>query len=62
MNVILIYIIKIKDDNICGFCKNLKESYPYKIINKKFCIKDKPKNTYFLNEKNKILNFCHYSC
>ena len=57
MNVILIYIIKIKDDNICGLCKDLNESYPYKIINKKFC-----KNIYFLNEKNKILNFCHYSC
>jgi proprotein convertase subtilisin/kexin type 5 len=59
------------DDNIyasnenkeCGYCINLfKDTTPYKIINKSGCLNDKPKNTYYIDEKLKLLNYCEPLC
>ena len=52
----------IMDGNECGSCKNLNKTFPYKIINETKCIKEKPNNTYFIDESSYILKYCHYSC
>ena len=52
----------IKNGKECGSCKNLNKTFPYKIINETKCIKEKPNNTYFIDESSYILKYCHYSC
>ena len=52
----------IQNETICGLCKYINETHPYKIINEIDCISEKPNNTYFIDEEKKILNFCHSSC
>jgi proprotein convertase subtilisin/kexin type 5 len=52
----------IQNETICGLCKYINETHPYKIINQNFCIKEKPNNTYFIDEGKKLLNYCHSSC
>ena len=52
----------IKKGYECGLCKNLYENISeYKLINKE-CLKSKPDNTYYINEKMKIINFCNPIC
>lgn len=46
----------------CGLCKYLNNSFPYKIINEIICIKEKPNNTYFIDEESYILDYCDSSC
>ena len=46
----------------CGLCKHLNKTFPYKIINKKNCIEEKPNNTYFIDQSLYLLNDCHSSC
>lgn len=55
-----IYVIQ--NETICGLCKYINETHPYKIINQDFCISEKPNNTYFIDEEKKLLNYCHSSC
>ena len=50
------------DEHYCGYCKHLNKSFPYKNIKEKLCQKEKPNNTFFLNEKFYILDYCHSSC
>ena len=52
----------IQNEKICGLCKYINETHPYKIINEKHCINEKPNNTYFIDEEKKLLNYCHSSC
>lgn len=52
----------VQNEKICGLCKNLNSSYPYKIINESYCRKERPDNTYIYNEQYYILNYCHSSC
>ena len=51
-------------DNIkmCGLCKDLNPSKPYKIINKEGCLEKKPNNTYIYNEKYYLLDNCSTNC
>jgi hypothetical protein len=51
-----------QNPNICGLCKNLNHSYPFKIINESFCREGKLENTYFYDKQLNILNYCHSSC
>ena len=46
----------------CGLCKYLNKSFPYKIEGEDSCIKEKPKNTFFIDESSYILKKCHSSC
>ena len=54
-----IYIIKNKS---CYLCNELDSNKLYKIYNENKCIENKPENTFYLNEKLKILKYCHNSC
>ena len=51
-----------QNETICGLCKYINETHPYKIINQEDCISEKPNNTYFIDEEKKLLNYCHSSC
>ena len=55
-------IYAIQNETICGLCKYINKTHPYKIINQNFCISEKPKNTYFIDEAKQLLNYCHSSC
>ena len=50
------------EKNYCGLCKDLNQSKPYKIINKKGCYDNQQDYTYVFNEKLKLLDKCpdHY--
>ena len=54
-----IYIINNKN---CYLCSDLDSKKIYKIYNENKCIENKPENTFYLNEKLKILKYCHNSC
>ena len=41
----------IKDNNQCGLCKDIDKENPFKVINTTECIKEKPENSYYVNEK-----------
>jgi hypothetical protein len=41
----------IQNEKICGLCKYINETHPYKIINQNFCINEKPNNIYFIDEE-----------
>ena len=44
-------IFTIKDNNQCGLCKDIDKKNPFKVINTTECIKEKPENSYYVNEK-----------
>ena len=44
------YYIKKYTYSECWLCKDLNEKYPYKLINRKECLQQKPNNSYFINE------------
>ena len=46
----------------CGLCKYLNKKSPYKIINEANCTKEKPNNTFFIDESSYILDYCESSC
>ena len=50
------------EEKECGLCKYLNKSFPYKIKGEDSCIKEKPNNTYFVDESSYILKNCHSSC
>ena len=51
-----------KKDKECGLCKDLYENEKeYKPINRE-CMKDKPKNTFYINEEMKIIDYCDENC
>ena len=52
----------IQNQNECGLCKNMNQSYPYKIISEKECRKEKPNNTYFYDKNYYLLDYCDSSC
>ena len=52
----------IQNETICGLCKYINETHPYKIINQDDCINEKPNSTYFIDEEKKLLNYCDSSC
>jgi len=51
-----------RDSNECGLCKDLNENGKYKIINKEGCLKERPENTYYINQYLEILNYCDDNC
>ena len=48
--------------NVCGLCKDLNKTFPYKIAEEDFCLKEKPINSFFDDESSYILKYCHASC
>lgn len=51
-----------KNDDECGPCQLINESYPFKIINEKNCIKEMPNNAYYIDKSLNLIDFCHNSC
>ena len=52
----------IQNENECGLCKDINNSFPYKMISETFCRKEKPKNSYNYDKENNILDYCDSSC
>jgi hypothetical protein len=50
------------ENNICALCKDLDNNKPYKFYNESECLSEKPENSFYLNEKLKILKYCYNSC
>ena len=48
--------IFIINNNECGLCKDLDAENKYKFINQSECIKEKPDNSFYVNEELKILD------
>jgi hypothetical protein len=46
----------------CGLCKDLYEDESYTLLDNKTCIKEKPINTFFINQNMKIIKFCDSFC
>lgn len=46
----------------CGLCKDLYENETYTLLDNKTCIKEKPINTFFINQDMKIIQFCDSFC
>ena len=42
-------------DKQCGLCKDIDEKNKYKVVNTSGCIEAKPENSYFVNEKLKLI-------
>jgi hypothetical protein len=52
----------IQNGNECGTCKEMNVDSPYKLISETICRKTKPTNTYYYDESNYLLDYCHSSC
>jgi hypothetical protein len=40
----------------CGYCKDIDPNgHKYKLVNNEGCLKEKPTNSYYINEKNKLI-------
>ena len=50
------------EDKYCGLCKDLDQKKPFKILNHEECLEKVPSNTYFFNEKYKLLDYCPDTC
>ena len=48
-------IFTIKNNNQCGLCKDFDINIPFKVVNTTGCIAKKPENSYFVNEKLKLI-------
>ena len=46
----------------CGLCKDLNEDKTYTLLDNNTCIKEKPINTFFINQDMKIIQFCDSFC
>ena len=49
-------IFSIKNNKECGLCKDLYYENPFKFYNQSGCIKDKPDNSFYVNEELKIID------
>ena len=48
-------IFHTEDNYHCGFCKDINESYPYKLLNTSGCLNRIPEGTYLYNSKYNLL-------
>ena len=48
--------------NECGSCKEMNVTFPYKILKETICRKTKPTNSYYYDQSNYLLDYCHSSC
>lgn len=53
------YIIK---DKKCFLCKDLDNNLTNTFLKNKTCFESKPKNSYYINEKLKIFDYCMDNC
>ena len=44
-----------EDNYLCGYCKDINVSYPYKLLNKSGCYKNIPSGVYLYNSEYKLL-------
>ena len=55
-------IYGLNENKECGFCKYLYTDKPYKIIYEEGCLKEKPPNTFYVNETINLLQYCNSPC
>ena len=54
--------INIIEEQNCFLCKNVFDNLQYTVKKNKTCLENKPKNSYYINEELKIIDYCMEYC